>query len=189
VTRDFARALVSVGHRLALATLALEAAVDAHHAALRTAAARTAALPVAAPAPQPAAPPAAITPAAQPASPAATITPAAQPASPAAAITPAAQPAGPAPSITAAATPATPPGPDPGQAQLDQFADLVRQASAQLAEALHRLGPPGPLPPLREVQATLPADGDWGALFAATDNLVDALNTAADILRRHLEVR
>jgi uncharacterized membrane protein YccC len=175
VTRDFGRALVSVGHRLALATLALEAAVGAHHAALRAAGARTAALPVAAPTSQPAAPPAAIT-------------PAAQPASPAAAIAPVAQPAGPATSITAAA-PTTPPEPDAGQAQLDQFADLVRQASAQLAEALRRLGPPGPLPPLREVQAALPANGDWGALFAATDNLVDALSTAADILRRHLEIR
>jgi uncharacterized membrane protein YccC len=118
VTRDFARALVSVGHRLALATLALEAAVDAH--------------------------------------------------------------------LAAPATSPEPAEPDPGQARLDHFADLVRQASTQLAVALHRLGPPGPFPPLREIQAALPADGDGGALFAATDSLVDALNTAADTLRRYL---
>jgi hypothetical protein len=118
VTRDFARALVSAGHRLALATLALEAAVGAHHAAPATA-------------PEPA-------------------------------------------------------EPDPGQARLDHFGGLVRQASTQLAVALHRLGPPGPFPPLREIQAALPADADGGALFAATDSLVDALNTAADTLRRYL---
>ncbi len=37
VTRAFAQALVSAGHRLALAGLALEAAVNAHHVALRRA--------------------------------------------------------------------------------------------------------------------------------------------------------
>jgi uncharacterized membrane protein YccC len=78
-------------------------------------------------------------------------------------------------------------GPDPVQPQLDKFADLVRQAGAQLAESLRRLGPPGPLPPLRELQSELPADdGDSVALFTATDGLVDALNTTAATLRRHL---
>jgi uncharacterized membrane protein YccC len=76
------------------------------------------------------------------------------------------------------------PGPDPVQPQLDTLADLVRQAGAQLAESLHRLGPPGPLPPL---QSELPAAGsDSAALFRATDGLVDALNTTAATLRRHL---
>ena len=56
----------------------------------------------------------------------------------------------------------------------------------QLAEALHRLGPPGPLPPLRELQSSIRADGGSEAVFAATDGLVDALDTTADTLRRFL---
>jgi uncharacterized membrane protein YccC len=117
VTREFAQALVSAGHGLALASLALEAAVGAHHAAPPDAAGDL----------------------------------------------------------------------DSVQAPLSRLAGLVRQASAQLAESLRRLGPPGPLPPLRQAQSLIPADhGDSGALFAATDSVVDALNTAADILRRHL---
>jgi uncharacterized membrane protein YccC len=117
VTREFAQALVSAGHGLALASLALEAAVGAHHAATPDAAGDS----------------------------------------------------------------------DSVQAPLSRLAGLVRQASAQLAESLRRLGPPGPLPPLRQAQSRIPADhGDSGALFAATDSVVDALNTAADILRRHL---
>ena len=79
------------------------------------------------------------------------------------------------------------PGPDPVQPRLDQLAEAVRQAGAQLAEALHRQGPPGPLPPLRELQSAIRADGRGSvALFAATDSLVDALNTTADTLRRNL---
>jgi len=76
-------------------------------------------------------------------------------------------------------------GPVPGL--LSQLADMVRQSAIQLAEALRRPGPPGPLPPLCAVQEQLPReDGDDGALFATTDGLVDALNTSADIIRRHL---
>jgi len=83
--------------------------------------------------------------------------------------------------------PAEQPGPDPVQPRLDQLAEAVRQAGTQLAEALHRLGPPGPLPPLRELQSQILADsGGSLALFAATDSLVDALDTTADTLRRHL---
>jgi uncharacterized membrane protein YccC len=83
--------------------------------------------------------------------------------------------------------PAEQPGPDPVQPRLDQLAESVRQAGAQLAEALHRLGPPGPLPPLRELQSAIRADsGGSLALFAATDSLVDALDTTADTLRLHL---
>lgn len=77
------------------------------------------------------------------------------------------------------------PSPDPAQPQLDKLAEAVRQAGAQLAEALHRLGPPGSLPPLRELQSQIPADSGSAALFAATDSLADGLNTAADVLRRH----
>jgi uncharacterized membrane protein YccC len=76
--------------------------------------------------------------------------------------------------------------PDPVQARLDQLAQAVRQVGAQLAEALHRLGPPGPLPPLRELQSSIRADGGSEAVFAATDGLVDALDTTADTLRRFL---
>jgi hypothetical protein len=140
MTRAFAQALVSVGHRLALATLALEAAVSAHHAAQRRAGS-----PV---------------------------------------------PAHPGPGDAADAADRQAPdrqGPDPVPELLDQLAGMVRQVAAQLAEALHRLGPPGPLPPLREVQLRIPADdGDSAALRTTTDGLVDALNTAADVLRRHL---
>jgi uncharacterized membrane protein YccC len=73
------------------------------------------------------------------------------------------------------------------QAELDRLAAMVRQASAQLAVALRVVGPPGALPPLRELQARIPRDiGDSGALFTATDAIVDALNMTAAILHRHL---
>ena len=118
MTRELAQALVSCGHRLAVAGLAAEAASRARQAELRRAGQR---------------------------------------------------------------------GPDPVQPWLDQLADAVREAGAQLAESLHRLGPPGQLPPLRKLQSRIPADdGSSAALFAATDSLVDALNTTADILRRRL---
>jgi uncharacterized membrane protein YccC len=79
------------------------------------------------------------------------------------------------------------PGPDAIQPRLDQLAEAVRQAGTQLAEALHRMGPPGRLPPLRELQSAIRAgNGDSLALYAATDGLVDALNTTADTLRRYL---
>jgi uncharacterized membrane protein YccC len=75
---------------------------------------------------------------------------------------------------------------DPVQARLDQFAHAVRQVGTQLAEALHRLGPPGPLPPLRELQSSIRAAGGSEAVSVATDGLVDALDTTADVLRRFL---
>ena len=118
MTHAFAQALISASHRLALASLAVEAATRQRHVELRR---------------------------------------------------------------------AQEPGPDPVQPQLDKLAEAVRQAGAQLAESLRRLGPPGPLPPLRALQSALPGPGgDSAALSVATDGLVDAVNTAAATLRRHL---
>jgi uncharacterized membrane protein YccC len=154
MTRAFTEALVSAGHRLALAGLAVEAATRQRHVELRRA--------EQAPPPQPRG---------------------AAGAGPAAAGD---KPAGAGPEPAGAGQPAVA-GPDPVQPQLDKLADSVRQAGAQLAESLHRLGPPGPLPPLRALQSQLPGDdGDSTALFTATDGLVDALNTTAATLRRHL---
>jgi uncharacterized membrane protein YccC len=165
MTREFAQALVSAGHRIALATLALEAAVGAHHAALRrsrepaaiggtgaggTGAGRTGAGRTGA-------------------------------GRTGAGRTGAGDTGA---GVERAAAVAQPDRqPDPLQARLDRLAGVVRQAAAQLAESLRRLGPPGPLPPLREVQSGIPADSDdSGALYAATDGLVDALDTTAETL-------
>lgn len=121
MTRELGQALISAGHRLAITTLVLEAAVGAHHVALRQ------------------------------------------------------------------AGPEVPQDPPPLQETLDRLADMIRQAAAQLAESLRRMGPPGPLPPMREVQARIPRDDDDAAgLFAATDALVDTLNTIGDIERAYL---
>jgi hypothetical protein len=57
-----------------------------------------------------------------------------------------------------------------------------------LAEAVRTLRPPGPIPPLREVQSALrdrPTVLD-PRLVQITDNLVDAAHTLEDVLRRHL---
>jgi uncharacterized membrane protein YccC len=116
MTSELAQGLVSVGHRLALSNLAVEAAVETHHAALRHSARRA--------------------------------------------------------------------DPDPAQQPLDRLAELTRQAATQLAQSVRRLEPPGQLPPLRELQEQIPRD-DAGpdGLLLATDALVDALNTAAELLR------
>ncbi|HEX3492778.1 MAG TPA: FUSC family protein [Streptosporangiaceae bacterium] len=143
MTRELGQALISAGHRLAISTLALEAAVGAHHAALRRAAQPVPAGPSGAPADLPA------------------------------------PEADRSESLTRR--------PDPLQEQLDRLGGMIRQAGAQLAESLRRMGPPGPLPPMREVQARLPRDDDDAiGLFAATDALVDSLNTIRDILRQNL---
>jgi uncharacterized membrane protein YccC len=76
--------------------------------------------------------------------------------------------------------------PQAKQPELDDFAAGLETAMRQLAAALRALEPPQPLPPLRELQqalATKPADD---AFRTATDGLVDATNTTADILRRGL---
>lgn len=147
MTRELGQSLIAAGHRLAVTTLALEAAVGTHHAALRTASQLVPAGPPA-PLPDP---------------------PARLPDQPT--------------QLTDPPTQLT----DPVQDTLDRLAGMVAQAGAQLAESLRRLGPPGPLPPMREIQARLPHDGDDSAgLFAATDALVDVLNTTAHILSQHL---
>jgi uncharacterized membrane protein YccC len=167
MTRELGQALISAGHRLAITTLALEAAAGAHHTALREAEAVQ---------------PAPVGPPASPAS-----APARLPGPPA---NPPDSPTGrPARLPDPPARLPDPPAhlPDPLQEPLDRLGGMVRQAGAQLAESLRRMGPPGPLPPMREVQAQLPRDDDDAAgLFAATDALVDTLNTIRDILRQYL---
>lgn len=91
---------------------------------------------------------------------------------------------------------ATPPdgaGLDPRfQPGLDRFAIAVSGAVSQIASALRAAGedgfqPPAKMPPLRELQREIwpePADRESAGseaygLLAATDNLVDAVNTAA----------
>jgi hypothetical protein len=154
MTKELGQALISAGHRLAITTLALEAAVGAHHAALRRAA--------------------------QPAPLGAPVSPASSPAS-------LADPSDRLPDPPARLPDPPTHLPDPLQAPLDRLGGMIRQAGAQLAESLRRMGPPGPLPPMREVQAQLPRDDDdTVGLFAATDALVDTLNTIRDILRQYL---
>lgn len=153
MTHDLAQALVSAGHRIALAALAVEAATREEYAVLRRAVE---------PVPR-AVHPAVVT---------------------RTAVTHAEVTRPDPPQADAAPPPAD--SPDAIQARLDQLADLVRQSGAQLAEALRRPGPPGPLPPLRELQAGLYPAGADPALTVATDGLTDALNTTADVLRKHL---
>ncbi|MGH3400209.1 MAG: FUSC family protein, partial [Streptosporangiaceae bacterium] len=168
MTRELGQALISAGHRLAITTLALEAAVGAHHAALRRPAQ---AAPLGAP----------VSPANSPVSPA--DPPARLPDPPTRLPDPAARLPDPPTRLLDPPTRL----PDPLQAPLDRLGGMIRQAGAQLAESLRRMGPPGPLPPMREVQARLPRDDDDAAgLFAATDALVDTLNTVRDILRQYL---
>jgi hypothetical protein len=75
------------------------------------------------------------------------------------------------------------------QAALDQLAAGLTESTGTLAASLREMRPPGRLPPLRRLQAATMAGDDAAAdaLFAATDGLVDAVDTAADILRRHLD--
>ncbi len=93
------------------------------------------------------------------------------------------------------------------RAMADRFADNIETAAAALAASLRTLRPPGRLPPLRETQTALyhqlngsghdpgtgrstqGADGLAGpttVLIGTTDEYTDALDTAADILRRNL---
>jgi uncharacterized membrane protein YccC len=89
------------------------------------------------------------------------------------------------------------------QPELDDLADGVELATGQICAALRDAGPGRPpaaplrLPPLRAQQQAIwqdPAEeaseqpSDWGSeaagLFVATDGLVDAIDAAADVLRR-----
>jgi uncharacterized membrane protein YccC len=72
--------------------------------------------------------------------------------------------------------------------RLDAFATAFSTTMISLAEAVRTLRPPGPIPPLREVQSALrdrPTVLD-PRLLQITDNLVDAAHTLEDVLRRHL---
>jgi hypothetical protein len=81
------------------------------------------------------------------------------------------------------------------QPRLDRLANGISGAMSQIAGALRAAGqdgpqPPGGLPPLRELQQAIrpdtpdreSADSEVYGLLAATDSLVDAVNTAAHAL-------
>jgi uncharacterized membrane protein YccC len=97
----------------------------------------------------------------------------------------------------------------PVRVLVDRFADGVEASAHAIAGSLLILKPPASLPPLREMQTALynerkgspggsgggaedNADGCAGlagpdtVLFRCTDELTDAFDIAADILRRHL---
>jgi uncharacterized membrane protein YccC len=94
--------------------------------------------------------------------------------------------------------------PDQVVKTVDQFADGVEAAARVVAGSLRSLRPPGDMPPLREFQSALyqeftagqdlPGDGapPLGTaglntvLVSTTDEYTDAIDTAADMLRRHL---
>jgi uncharacterized membrane protein YccC len=85
-------------------------------------------------------------------------------------------------------------------ALVDRFADSVEASAHAIAGSLLILKPPVGLPPLREIQTALyhelSGSGDGGrrtdlagpapVLLSSTDEFADALDSAADILRRHL---
>ena len=164
-----ARALESVGHRIAQANLTLGAAVAAHHAQ---------------PGPSGSSP------------------------GPAAGAKPAAEP-GPGTGPGRSTEPPAVLDPDI-QPDLDRLAEGVDQAAGLLAATLRGLGQdpasgrPPVLPPLPQLRpqlqamwrpeaeagadggtpAAASASGERGGLFTAADGLVDAINTAAHVLRR-----
>jgi hypothetical protein len=87
--------------------------------------------------------------------------------------------------------PQTHPQPQPPQPQLDGLAAGLAGATRELARSLRALRAPGTLPALRQLHSALaavrPGTSQGGdPLTEATDGLVDATNTAADILRREL---
>jgi uncharacterized membrane protein YccC len=72
--------------------------------------------------------------------------------------------------------------------RLDALATAFNTTMISLAEAVRTLQPPGPIPPLRQIQSALrdrPTVLD-PRLLQITDNLVDAAHTLEDVLRRHL---
>jgi uncharacterized membrane protein YccC len=80
---------------------------------------------------------------------------------------------------------------------VDRFADGVEVAARVIAGSLRSLRPPGDMPPLREWQTAIYEQllepetepvlaGPAEVLAGGTDEFADALDTAADILRRRL---
>jgi uncharacterized membrane protein YccC len=72
--------------------------------------------------------------------------------------------------------------------RLDALATAFGTTMISLAEAVRTWRPPGPIPPLRQVQSALrdrPTVLD-PRLLQITDNLVDTADTLEDVLRRHL---
>ena len=80
---------------------------------------------------------------------------------------------------------------------VDRFADGVEDAARVIAGSLRSLRPPGDMPPLREWQTAVYEQllepetepvlaGPAEVLAGGTDEFADALDTAADILRRRL---
>ena len=80
---------------------------------------------------------------------------------------------------------------------MDRFADGVEDAARVIAGSLRSLRPPGDMPPLREWQTAIYEQllepetepvlaGPAEVLAGGTDEFADALDTAADILRRRL---
>ncbi|MET8328684.1 hypothetical protein [Streptomyces sp. NPDC005181] len=71
--------------------------------------------------------------------------------------------------------------------RLDALATAFDSTMISLAQAVRTLQPPGPMPPLRQVQCALrnrPTALD-PRLLQITDHLVDAAHTLEDVLRRH----
>jgi uncharacterized membrane protein YccC len=81
-------------------------------------------------------------------------------------------------------------------ASADRFADGVETAARVVAGSLRSLGAPGDMPPLRQMQTALyeqltgpgqaPLAGQDTVLSGFTDEFTDALDSAADLLRRRL---
>ena len=75
----------------------------------------------------------------------------------------------------------------PGQAPIDRLAAGLGAASDVLARSLRALKPPGPLPPLRQLQAAVSGQPDADrVVLTTTDAIVDAVNSTTDILHRYL---
>jgi uncharacterized membrane protein YccC len=70
---------------------------------------------------------------------------------------------------------------------LGRFADGLVTEAEVIARSLRTRTPPTGLPPLREMQKALGAGTADDVLLTATDEFTDALDTAADVLRRHLD--
>jgi uncharacterized membrane protein YccC len=74
---------------------------------------------------------------------------------------------------------------------LDALATAFSSTMTSLAEAVRTLQPPGPVPPLRQIQCALRDQSSVldPRLLQITDNLVDAAHTLEDVLRRYFASR